>query len=244
MVGTAGWLTIGVGGLELAGRGLSVPEIAAGTVVAAGASMLPDLDHPQATASRSLGPVTGVLSKALNTAAGGHRQGTHSLLFALLVGVGAAWLLANTSGPWVALAMCFFFASLALRVLTEASGLISAGLAALVAATLISFAPEADWLWLSISIGCLLHMLGDILTPEGVPPLWPVSGWRLRFPIIGHTGDWRESVIAGACGVLTLILLATTVFLPLWQNQPTTVEAKAPTGHDRPENRGPRAIDY
>jgi membrane-bound metal-dependent hydrolase YbcI (DUF457 family) len=241
MVGTAGWLTIGVGGLELAGHSLSVPEIAAGTVVAAGASMLPDLDHPQATASRSLGPVTGVISKALNQVSGGHRQGTHSLLFALLMALGTAWLLANTSGPWVALGLCFFFASLALRVLTEASGLISAGLAAVVAATLISFAPEADWLWLSISIGCLLHMLGDILTPEGVPPLWPATKWRFRLPIIGHTGDWREGVIAGACGLLTLVLLATTVFVPLWSNSAETVEAKAPA-EESP--RHSRAIDY
>lgn len=230
MVGTAGWLTIGVGGLELAGTSLSIPEIAAGTVVCAGASMLPDLDHPQATAARSLGPVTGVMSKALNTVAGGHRQGSHSLLFAFLAAIGTAWLLAATSGPWAALILCFFFSSLALRVLTEASGLISGGLAALVAATLISLAPEADWLWLAIGIGCLLHMLGDILTPEGVPPLWPVSDWRLRFPIIGHTGDWREGVIAGACGILTLVLLATTVFIPLWQqDRPEPAQAKQKT---------------
>jgi hypothetical protein len=141
------------------------------------------------------------------------------LLFVAAVGAGLAWALAASSGPWLALGICFFFSSLALRTLTEADGAICAALSALVAATLITLAPAQDWIWLSVAAGCLLHMLGDVLTPEGVPPLWPVSGFRVSVPVIGHTGDWRETVIGAACGLAACWLLATAIFLPQWRHE-------------------------
>lgn len=217
MLGGAGFLAVGAPVLSLAGHDLSAAEIAAGTVVCAGAAMLPDLDHPHATCAQSLGPVTKVLARVTSKLFGGHRNGTHSLLFAALATVGFAVLLNISSGPWVALAICFFFSSLVVRTLTEASGAVSAAISVFLAATLITVAPDQDWIFLSIGLGCLLHDLGDILTPEGVPPLWPVSKTRVRFPIIGHTGDWREGLIAGLCGLAMCVLLATAVFLPTWK---------------------------
>ncbi|HEY9472229.1 MAG TPA: metal-dependent hydrolase, partial [Mycobacteriales bacterium] len=72
--------------------------LAAGTVVAAGAALLPDLDHPRATVARSLGPVTGALSKVVAAVSGGHRQATHSVAGVLL----AAGLfgVAGSAGGW------------------------------------------------------------------------------------------------------------------------------------------------
>lgn len=227
LVGSAGWLVIGAPALRACGVDLDPAELVAGTVVCAGASMLPDLDHPQATASRSLGPITGAASRVLRTVSGGHRQGTHSLLFAALAGVGSAALLAGTSGPWASFLICFFFASLLFRVLTEANGAISAALAMLVSGGLLALTGGGDWIWLAVLLGCLFHMLGDILTPEGVPPLWPIlPKWRLSVHVIGHTGDWREWVIGSACGLLAMWFLLTGVFLPVWKGQQT---AKAET---------------
>lgn len=228
LVGSAGWLLVGAPTLRFVGVDLDPAELVAGTVVCAGASMLPDLDHPQATASRSLGPITGAASRVLRTVSGGHRQGTHSLLFALLAGVGSAALLAGTGGPWAAFFICFFFSSLLFRVLTEANAGVSAALSLLLSGGLLALTGGGDWIWLAVMLGCLFHMLGDILTPEGVPPLWPVlPKWRLSFPIIGHTGDWREWTIGSLCGVLVVWFLIAGVFLPVWKGE-QTAEAKSP----------------
>lgn len=219
LLGAAGWLAVGAPAAELLGYELDAAELAAGAVVGSGAAMLPDLDHPQATVSRSLGPLTAVPAAVLGNLTGGHRQGTHSLLFAALAALACALALALTSGPWVALGICFFFASLVVCTLTEADGAVCAVLSALVAATLITVAPQQEWIWLAVGGGCLLHMLGDVLTPGGVPPLWPLSSARLSLPVIGETGDWREKLVACACGLAACWLLATAVFAPLWADR-------------------------
>lgn len=230
LLGGAGFLVVGAPVLEMVGETLGAAELAAGTVVCAGASMFPDLDHPSATCARSLGPVTTVLSKATNTLFGGHRQGTHSLLFAggTILTTNAA--LAATDGPWLALALAFFFASLCMRVLTEARGAVCMALAAFIAATLITVAPSESWLGMAIGLGCLLHMLGDFLTPEGVPPFWPVSKMRVRIPVVGRTGDWREWVIGSACGLAMCYLMAVSVFLPTWERQAGSNSASSAQG--------------
>jgi len=226
MLGAAGWLAIGAPIVEATGHSLSVTEIATGTVVAAGAAMLPDLDHPHATVSHSLGPVTHVISKVFAKCLGGHRNGSHSLLFALAVTLGLAWGLHHFQGPWLAFGVCFFFSSLVLRTLTEADGIICAALSAIIGATLITLAPEQEWLFMAVGLGCLLHDLGDVLTPEGVPPLWPLTHARLSVPIIGHTGDWREHGIAALCGLAACYLLLVSVYQPLWNHSDAPVKPK------------------
>jgi membrane-bound metal-dependent hydrolase YbcI (DUF457 family) len=53
--------------------------------------LLPNLDEPGLTVSRKLGTISRSVSEVTNKIAGGHRQGTHSLLFTVLVGF-ALWL--------------------------------------------------------------------------------------------------------------------------------------------------------
>jgi membrane-bound metal-dependent hydrolase YbcI (DUF457 family) len=216
IVGGAGFLAFGATAMSELGAPLNGAQLAAGAVVAAGASMLPDVDHPQATVAQSLGPVTHVLSKVVSKLFGGHRNGTHSLLFAALVTIGLTAWLSATGGPWVSFGILFFFSSLLVRTLTEAHGLVCAAVSAIVAATVIAVAPGENWIPWAVGIGCLLHMAGDLLTPEGVPPFWPVSKVRISLPIVGHTGDWREKTICAASGLLACYLLAMSVYLPLW----------------------------
>lgn len=59
---------------------LSIPELLLGTVVAAGAAMLPDIDHRESHVARTLGPLSRGLACAIGWLAGGHRRGVHSLL--------------------------------------------------------------------------------------------------------------------------------------------------------------------
>jgi len=113
LVGAAGYLTIGQTALVAIGHGhLGPGEIAAGTVVCAGAAMLPDIDHPGATVSRSLGPVTWTISRFVSRVAGGHRKGTHSIPFAVGLTILLAWALHAAPGPLLPLLLCFFLVSL------------------------------------------------------------------------------------------------------------------------------------
>jgi hypothetical protein len=62
--GTTVWLA-GAAGLAAAGWPESPWHVVAGTVVCAGAALLPDLDHPSATIVLALGPVTRLLAKGI-----------------------------------------------------------------------------------------------------------------------------------------------------------------------------------
>ena len=85
----------------LAGHFLDHPMPAATlfafAAVVGGYGVLPDLDHPQATLARTLGPVTKVISQLVHNISGGHRKGTHTLWMALLV-VGLVTVLAAKFG--------------------------------------------------------------------------------------------------------------------------------------------------
>jgi membrane-bound metal-dependent hydrolase YbcI (DUF457 family) len=225
LLGSAGFLAVGAPVLHALGTSLDPAQLAAGTVVCAGASMLPDLDHPQATVSHSLGPVTEHLSHLVAKLSGGHRHGTHSILFALLVTFGLRAAFAATSGPWLALGICFFFASLVVKVLTESRGVIAAIISAIIACTLVALAPGQDWIPWVVGLGCLLHDFGDVLTPESVPPFWPLSGRKISLHVIGHSGDRREWAIGIACTVAICLLGWSKIYAPIYQHERTATPA-------------------
>lgn len=99
--GAAGWVaatsaTAGFGWLPW-----TPAEFGIGILAAAGAALLPDLDHPNASAARGLPPVTTALAALTASLSGGHRHGTHSL-FGATIFTAAAWasshLSATTAG--------------------------------------------------------------------------------------------------------------------------------------------------
>jgi membrane-bound metal-dependent hydrolase YbcI (DUF457 family) len=216
LVGAAGFLTVGKPLLEMTShRPMTAGEIVAGTVVCAGAAMLPDIDHPMATVSRSLGPVTWFLSRATSRVFGGHRMGTHSLPFAAALSLLVTVALRHYPGPVLPLILCFFFTSLCVRVLTEADGFICAAISAGAASTMMMATPHSyGWLAQAIGLGCLLHMLGDVVTTDGIAAMWPLSREHVRFPIVGNAGSIRERWVAGGCGLLTCWLYGTIVVVP------------------------------
>lgn len=220
-------LAVGAPVAAWCGVTLTASDLAGCAVVGAGAAMLPDVDHPQATVARSLGPVTYALSRVVAKLSGGHRNGTHTIPFAILVALGLGWLLDATGGPWAALAICFFFSSLVVRTLTEAHGAVCAAVSAIVAATIVAVAPGEEWIPWAVGFGCLLHLLGDVVTPEGVPVLWlPGRRFpRVSVPLVGHCGDWRENAIAGLAGLACCWLMLSAVFLPVYRS-PAPAQAK------------------
>lgn len=184
-------------------------------VTAGGASLLPDLDHPSATAARSLGVVTKVIAHAVDHASltlyyatalpgdspnreSGHRLGTHTVPFCLLAG-GLVALLGLVSPIAVALAVALLAGLLAHGIKVAGGGLFC--LAGLVSWWVFSHDPGWSWLVsLAVTIGCLVHLWGDWLTVSGLPLLWPLQSqgkrWRLvHAPATFTAGSPEETAV-------------------------------------------------
>lgn len=204
--GAAGWLAAAPAISAALGTPLSPAELAVGTVACAGAALIPDLDHPQATIAQTFGPVSAIAARLTSVVAGGHRQGTHSLLFvglfgALCYSIGIGSEASGSNTP--AMILMFLLASFAFRGLnlvppstsSQLKGLVVVVQAAVLTWAMTLIMPESWW-WLGIAgaLGALIHLLGDALTPEGVPFFWPFKG-RFSIPLISNTGNFVERVI-------------------------------------------------
>src|SRR5271166_4100763 len=139
-VGAAEFLCFGRLAASVVGQSMSPVELACGALVAGGVALVPDLDCPQATIARALGPVSHALSVGVNKLAGGHRRGTHSLVAAVLVTFGLSLALFGSAGRYAAFGVVFLATSLVLRLLTEARGIICASLAAVIAVAVTTIA--------------------------------------------------------------------------------------------------------
>ncbi len=180
-----------------------------GGTVASGAALLPDLDHPGATATRRLGWMTRGLSKGLRACSarlyeatkgprdenceGTHRHMTHSLLFAALLGalVGFGSRLAASWHPIAGFAAVLLPVLFCLLLAQAQFGhwVAAPVIAAAVPMALSDAGPVAAMndlagpIGILIGIGCFVHCLGDAITKAGCPFLFPL-------PIAGET--WYE----------------------------------------------------
>lgn len=214
-------IPLGFGLLE----GITDLGVLTGAVVAAGAALLPDADHPRASIAHSLPPVSEWVCRTVGRIAGGHRNGTHSLLgvaaFTLL-----AWLLSLVAVPTAtgllqvgAGAGTVLLASYAAKALTFlpdrarrtpwAVGLFFGVLVA------VGLGDQTSWFVLAVGLGVVVHIAGDMLTDGGCNLLWPArlrrprelsrapllrtlwsSGGRMKVPVLGPTGSAREWAVA------------------------------------------------
>jgi membrane-bound metal-dependent hydrolase YbcI (DUF457 family) len=174
----------------------SVTAILATGSIGAGAALLADIDIDTSTASTVFGPVSRLVSRIVSKVAGVHRGGTHGLLAAAGVTVGAQALALT---HWAAGAG----ALLAVVGIRGLGGRIVCYPAALAVALLV---PTPGSFALIVGAGYLAHELGDYVTCGGVPWLWPIIRHKQEMPILGTTGHWREHVVAGliAVGVVYL----------------------------------------
>lgn len=188
--------------------------------------MLPDLDHPSATAARSLGIVTRLLAVGIDRLSlaiyfatredrdpgerrSGHRLVSHTLpgclVSALLVAV--LCLLHPIAG---AAAVCLLVGLLGLGVKVIGGG------TALVAGGAAWWVLEHQWSWwwvlpLATFVGCLVHIAGDACTNSGVPILWPLlrdgRRWRLvTTPVTFAAGDHVEKMLVAPLLVVGVAL--------------------------------------
>lgn len=197
-----------------------------GALVCAGAALLPDADHRNATIAHALPPVSNALCAGLGAAMGGHRKGTHSL-FGLVAAVVIAGVLGLVTletarfgtvylGAGATTVLLTAFAAKALRFIPDtmrrfpwAAGLAAGALVAL-------FAPEDPrWFAVAVGLGAAVHVAGDLITTGGVALTWPLRirrprrfgrvpvlrhVWRpngnLAVPVLGNAGSVREWLLS------------------------------------------------
>jgi membrane-bound metal-dependent hydrolase YbcI (DUF457 family) len=172
--------------------------LAAGVVLCAGAGVLPDIDHPDSTISRSFGFLTEWFAWLVDRVSGGHRHGTHSLVgiaafTAASYGAGLFQLSEPASvtrhlipswhiAPAALILTLLYSAALrALKIGGHFSDFIG------IAAALVTCFTGADLTQLTVAswhvpllaavtgLGCAAHIAGDELTHGGCPLLWPAA---------------------------------------------------------------------
>lgn len=157
---------------------------AIGTVVAAGAGLLPDLDHPQATPARAFGPLSQAAARIVCRVSGGHRHATHSLLGLAIATAGAVAASFSIIAVTITVWLC---AGLGVRALWrrpknrpngrldygDVAGLVHAGGLFFVAWRVTHSSIDLWVVPVAVSVGYLVHLLGDAATESGVNWLWP-----------------------------------------------------------------------
>jgi LexA-binding, inner membrane-associated putative hydrolase len=174
---------------------------AAWVAAVGGFAMLPDLDQRGSTISRMWGPVTDIPSGVVGTVARGHRWGTHDavlapILFGFLASLAAGWF-------WSSLLLLALAIGLALRALhfvipgrAENTVIGNLVLSWGGAWLLLDHTASPAWLPYAVMAGVLTHIVGDLLTCDGVPiPLfWVIGRGRLKISPM-RTGTTIEKAV-------------------------------------------------
>jgi membrane-bound metal-dependent hydrolase YbcI (DUF457 family) len=170
-------------------------HLAACTILAAGAGVLPDIDEPGSTIARTFGFLTGAFAWIVHKISGGHRKGTHSFIGIALMTV-AAW----AAGSWQAGArgvdgrpelwwhlvpvglILALLLSAGFRALNigghhaDAAGIALAALFIWKGWDLVLVTPRhVPVLVFCVALGMVAHVAGDMITHDGCPLLYPVS---------------------------------------------------------------------
>lgn len=177
---------------------VTLPQAAAGLIVAAGAGLLPDLDLPQSSPSRAFPPVSTEVARCVHWAAAGHRQRTHTLVVTAAV-MAAVWAAAGADRWWT-ISIVFVLAVFVARVLgpRRVHGMVASfAVGAAVTWAVWRWVPVGVWLPEAVGVGYLAHLLVDCLSVEGVPLLWPACSYRFRLPVV-PVNSVREHLVGSA----------------------------------------------
>ncbi len=242
MSGLAAWAAV----TAFAGAGaigqLTPKTWVVGATLASGAALLPDIDHPKATVASTFGGISRGMSAGISGISGvvyrltrthrdpdrkgTHRGLTHTLVFAVLSGLVTTAIVQSSAG-WALGVLMFFFAGLAVRGIMHSWSPNRDALLIAVASLLLTI---ACWVWagdqpsnaaafgVAVMVGCVAHLVGDAITEEGCPMLWPVPiGWRTWHPIAPprllrmQTGGRVEMVLVGPALTISAVMLSAVV---------------------------------
>ncbi|MEU8341647.1 Membrane-bound metal-dependent hydrolase YbcI, DUF457 family [Actinomadura meyerae] len=189
---------------------LSPEQVAAGAVVCAGAAILPDIDHHNGRIANTFGPITHHMCKWIGKLSGGHRQATHSILFA--VGMGWAMDTLATHYLYAWWACLFMIVGLGLRGIgldfegKEPQSALADCALALIAVWLMHKI-DMSFVGFAVALGCFAHVVGDCLTPRGCPVFWPLP-WRIDVPLVPRTDGKVERWVVMPVLTLGIAVLA------------------------------------
>lgn len=193
----------------------------------AGTAMLPDADHRHASVAQTFGWPTKIIAIGAEKLFGGHRNGTHSVLFAA-----AAWFGADLALQSALAAKILLIVALGLGVRAlgfTRTGFIPAvvtfiGCWAVVETATGLYDVDVSWLPACYLLGVLAHLGGDCLTPQGCPLLWPYPA-RFSVPLVrtdGRRENWLvEPALTAAC--IALII----AYAGLWPHVSASLNAIA-----------------
>jgi membrane-bound metal-dependent hydrolase YbcI (DUF457 family) len=203
---------------------MTVWQALAGLIVAAGAGILPDFDHPKAEPAHAFPLVTKPIAEAVNWFArltggpgekhstpyhvAGHRAITHSLFATALIALAVHQ--AGFAGKWWTIAIVALVTIMAVRVLgprkIKKSAVKSAAVTGLIAWLVWRYVPPGPWLWEAVTVGWAAHLWADMWSEAGVQLFWPIHT-RVRIPgDLIPVDSTRERVVGGVC-LLAVVLL-------------------------------------
>jgi membrane-bound metal-dependent hydrolase YbcI (DUF457 family) len=222
VIGASTWLAAQALTGPLTGTNLDSRQRACGAVIAAGGALLCDLDTPTSRLANTLGAVTRGMAHGIGRVFGGHRQGTHSLAFCAAVGALTTLALTQdelvhvsagvtvTVGQLVALAIAYVACALTVALLLRLRGARAALITAAVVAAGAQMSPSPGLVSAAVTIGCASHLLADMLTAQGIAPLWPLSRGRVSLAVIRRSGDRRETLLVLVTVLVTLAIAASS----------------------------------
>lgn len=237
----AGWgeqsLTVGAGLLEVGPLG-----VLTGALVSAGAALVPDADHHNATIAHSLPPVSRAVCAGIGGISGGHRRGTHSIL-GIVVFIAAAFIAGLWTievptfgtvypGAGILCVLLVAFAAKVLKFIPDRLQKVPWVVGITVAGFIAAFAPEQqNWFPLAMGVGVIMHIVGDMLTTGGVNLIWPlrikpprflrkvpVVSWIWRpngyfsLPVLGDAGSVREWLLLVPVSAYVILGLGAATF--------------------------------
>lgn len=185
------------------GQPMNIPTALVLGGLCAGAAIAPDLDHPKATASQSIGVVSALGSAVVQSVsanvyrhtrtrhdrdnADGHRGITHTplvgvpalgVIFGAIPAIAGLW--GNDAGRWAVAVVIWLFLVWALRALPPKHSALRDYITASVLTGLAYLALRSTYadamplfVGLAIALGALVHALGDALTDYGAPLFFP-----------------------------------------------------------------------
>ncbi|MEV0237537.1 metal-dependent hydrolase [Nonomuraea sp. NPDC050786] len=196
----------------------SIPAGVVAATIVVGASLFPDLDHSRSTVSNTGGFLTRGLSWALRRATGGHRTATHSILGVAVTALLAQAAITYRGEVWsiavlaVILFLCWAAPIRLLKIRGWWDDVLPPPLA-IGAAWWPGFPLEL--MPHALVIGMSVHIIGDMITKQGCPLLWPVKG-RTRLLTLKAGGPVERFLLRPAFVVAIPVAVCWDLVNPLW----------------------------